>query len=184
MTETHRGLKCALKLRDLVLLNIVAVFTPGTISQTLPLGRLGLLVWGVGIAAFMLPYVAQIVQAAVATGLIFVNTYGVTLKDGYLALLGSSIVLVMVTYIYLFWSWLRLQAELSARVKLLASLGLAAAAVAIAAGFIPPQTVREVGTFELKIMGSVAFMLVWGLVIYAVGRGSVASERQVATDTR
>jgi amino acid transporter len=133
---------------------------------------------------FGTPYVALLVQAVVATGLIFVNTYGVTLKDAYLGLLGSSIVLVMVTYIYLFWSWLRLQARASARVRVLASCGLGVAAVAIAAGFIPPQSVREVGTFELKIIGSVAFMLVWGLIVYAVGRGSVAAETEVAADMR
>ena len=38
-----QGLKRALKLRDLILLNIVAVYTPGTISQTMPLGKIGLL---------------------------------------------------------------------------------------------------------------------------------------------
>jgi glutamate:GABA antiporter len=133
---------------------------------------------------FGTPYVALIVQAVVATGLIFVNTYGATLKDAYLALLGSSIVLVMVTYIYLFWSWLRLQVRASVRTQALAGLGLLSAATAIVAGFIPPQSVEQVAAFELKIVGSVGFMLFWGLVIYALGRVSGAVRAETAADTQ
>src|SRR5262245_31809398 len=60
MTESLPGLKRALKLRDLILLNIVAVYTPSTISQTMPLGRIGLLVWALGILTFMAPYTVAI----------------------------------------------------------------------------------------------------------------------------
>ena len=60
MTEPRSGLKRALKLRDLILLNIVAVYTPNTLAQNMPLGKLGLLVWALAIAGFMLPYAAAI----------------------------------------------------------------------------------------------------------------------------
>jgi amino acid transporter len=43
-------------LRDLVLLNVVAVFTPSTIAQSLPLGWRGGVLWAVAGAAFLLPY--------------------------------------------------------------------------------------------------------------------------------
>ena len=52
---TNSGLKRALALRDLILLNIVAVYTPGTLGQTLPLGRAGLALWALGLWTFMLP---------------------------------------------------------------------------------------------------------------------------------
>ncbi len=55
-----RSLKRALRLRDLVLLNIVAVYTPATLAQNMPLGRTGLLVWGLAILAFMLPCAAAV----------------------------------------------------------------------------------------------------------------------------
>jgi glutamate:GABA antiporter len=54
------GLKRTLKLRDLILLNIVAVYTPGTISQLLPLGRFGMVVWVAGLLTFMLPHAKAI----------------------------------------------------------------------------------------------------------------------------
>lgn len=126
---------------------------------------------------FGTPYVALIVQAAVATLLIFASTYGSTLKDAYLALLGSSIVLVMVTYVYLFVSWMRLKSGAVARVKLLGALGLAASGLAIGASFIPPQSVSEVAKFEMKLIGSVAGMLLAGLALYALGKGSVSVAR-------
>ena len=53
-------LKRALRLRDLILLNIVAVYTPSTLAQSLPLGWIGLAVWAVAILAFLLPYSAAI----------------------------------------------------------------------------------------------------------------------------
>jgi amino acid transporter len=46
----------ALSLRDLVLLNVVAVFTPSTIAQSLPLGWRGGALWVVAGAVFLLPY--------------------------------------------------------------------------------------------------------------------------------
>lgn len=53
-------LKRALKLRDLILLNIVAVYTPSTLSQSLQLGKFGLLFWTLAVLAFMLPYGAAL----------------------------------------------------------------------------------------------------------------------------
>ncbi|NOT62306.1 MAG: APC family permease, partial [Acidobacteria bacterium] len=57
-------LKRALKLRDLILLNIVAVYTPSTLSQTMSLGRASLLVWLVALLSFMLPYAAALADLA------------------------------------------------------------------------------------------------------------------------
>jgi amino acid transporter len=60
MAASSATLKRALRLPDLILLNIVAVYTPGTLAQNLPLGRWGLLIWTLGILAFMWPYGAAI----------------------------------------------------------------------------------------------------------------------------
>lgn len=119
---------------------------------------------------FGTPHIALIAQASVATALILVNTWGATLQEAYLALLGGSIVLVMVTYVYLLAAWLKLdQAGSAVRVKALGATGLAATLLAIAACFIPPPIVAGITGFELKIIGSVAFMLVCGLSVYALG---------------
>ncbi len=54
--------------------------------------------------------------------------------------------------------------------KVLGIIGLAATSLAIIACFIPPPIVAGVTGFELKIVGSVVFMLVCGLSLYAIGR--------------
>jgi glutamate:GABA antiporter len=125
---------------------------------------------------FGTPYVALLVQAATATLLMLISSYGVkSLQDAYLALLGGSIVLVLVTYAYLFAAWLRLSGVATTRVRSLSALGLSATLVALGACFIPPPVVAGVVGFELKIIGSVVFMLVCGLVLYGFGRGNQSS---------
>ncbi|MFN0108021.1 MAG: APC family permease [Blastocatellia bacterium] len=112
------------------------------------------------------PYVALLVQALIATLLIFVNVWGTTLKDAYLALLGASIVLVMVTYVYLLLSWGKLSVEPNRRRDLLKGIGLGAVGVATITCFIPPPSVENVFKFEASLIGSVAFLLACGLAVY------------------
>ena len=118
---------------------------------------------------FGTPYVALFVQAGVATGLILVNIYGATLQEAYLALLGGSIVLVMVTYLYLFAAWQRLLRQHnggSLTASLLSGIGIIATAVGIGACFIPPPVIAGIVGFELKIVGSVAVMLIGGILVF------------------
>jgi amino acid transporter len=120
---------------------------------------------------FGTPYVALLAQACLATGLIFVNTFGSTLQDAYLALLAGSIVLVMAPYAYLLAAWSKLTRKdeglgVSAGVKTLIAIGLFATLSAIAACFIPPPIVVGAARFELKLIGSVGFMLGCGLFVY------------------
>ncbi|MBL0169849.1 MAG: APC family permease [Gemmatimonadaceae bacterium] len=126
---------------------------------------------------FGTPYVALLVEAGAATVLIIVSAYGANLQDAYLALLSGSIVLVLVPFGYLFASWRSLSAREDrtfahsrSRVRALSGIGLAAAILAIVACFIPPPVVTEVTGFELKIAGSVAFMLGTGWAAYAAGK--------------
>lgn len=124
---------------------------------------------------FGTPYVALLVQASAATLLIVISTYGASLQEAYLALLGGSIVLVLVPFAYLFASWQRLgvrdgDTAPRARVRVMGGLGLAAAVGAIGACFIPPPAVTEVTGFEVKIIGSVTFMLVCGWSVYVAGK--------------
>jgi glutamate:GABA antiporter len=118
---------------------------------------------------FGTPYVALLVQASVATALILVNIYGATLQEAYLALLGGSIVLVMVTYLYLFGAWQRLRQQNdggSLSANILSSVGILATTLGIGACFIPPPVIAGIVGFELKIVGSVAVMLIGGVIVY------------------
>lgn len=121
---------------------------------------------------FGTPYVALLVQASVATLLIVIYNLGATLKDAYLALLGSSIVLVMVTYLYLLVAWLRLSRPRTRRVWLLSTLGLGAVGLALAAAFLPPPAVENLTQFELKLVGSAVGMLAAGLLLYKLRRAA------------
>lgn len=60
MASSLPSLKRALRLPDLIFLNIVAVYTPSTLAQNMPLGNLGLLVWALAILTFMWPYATAI----------------------------------------------------------------------------------------------------------------------------
>ncbi|NDD63827.1 MAG: APC family permease, partial [Acidobacteria bacterium] len=62
MGKSTATLKRALKLPDLILLNVVAVYTPSTLAQNMPLGTLGILVWILAILTFMWPYATAISQ--------------------------------------------------------------------------------------------------------------------------
>jgi amino acid transporter len=112
------------------------------------------------------PYVALLVQATIASVLIFINTWGATLKDAYVALLGGSIVLVMVTYVYLLLAWWKLSVKPNPFRYLLGVAGLIAIVVATATCFIPPPTVENVFKFEASLILSVVFLLGSGLGIY------------------
>ena len=124
------------------------------------------------------PFVALLVQALIATALIFINTWGTTLKDAYVALLSGSIVLVMVTYAYLLLAWRRLSIGENRRRNLLSGLGLTAIGLATVFCLIPPPTVENVFKFEASLIGSVLFLLTCGLVVYLF-----AKRRQSSTST-
>lgn len=60
MGKPTATLKRALKLPDLILLNIVAVYTPSTLAQNMPLGNFGIVIWVLAILTFMWPYATAI----------------------------------------------------------------------------------------------------------------------------
>lgn len=125
------------------------------------------------------PYVALLAQASVATTLILVNIYGASLQEAYLALLGGSIVLVMVPYIYLFGAWRRLSRQHDRKdrqVAILSRIGIFSTSCGIIACFIPPPVVAGIVGFELKIIGTVAIMLIVGLAIYHLERRSISNQ--------
>jgi amino acid transporter len=124
------------------------------------------------------PYVALLVQSLIASLLIFVNVWGATLKDAYLALLGASIVLVMVTYVYLLLAWRRLSLEPNRRRDLLSLVGLVVVGVATMACFIPPPTVENVFKFEASLIGSVAFLPACGLIVYLLSAGRSQAQKR------
>jgi len=113
------------------------------------------------------PYVALLVQGGVATLFIVAGLVGSTVRDAYLALVDTTIVLAFIPYLYLFTAFLRLR-----RVRTLGGAvggwaGLGAVALSIALAFVPAADVANSVSFELKVVGGVVgFMGIgWWLAV-------------------
>lgn len=129
---------------------------------------------------FGTPYVALLVQATVATLLIFASTYGTTLQQAYLALLSGSIVLVMVPYAYLLVAWVRLSDRKGPFIQTVSTVGLLSVGLTISACFIPPPAISDIAGFELKLILTVGAMLLCGLAIYVIARRAPLKFRKSA----
>jgi glutamate:GABA antiporter len=113
------------------------------------------------------PYVALLVQGGVATLFIVAGLVGSTVRDAYLALVDTTIVLFFIPYLYLFAAFLRLRRVRKLGGALGGWVGLGAVALSIALAFVPAADVANSVSFELKVVGGVVgFMGIgWWLAV-------------------
>jgi glutamate:GABA antiporter len=117
------------------------------------------------------PYVALLVQAGVATLFVVAGLVGSTVRDAYVALTDTTIVLYFIPYLYLFASYLRLRRARTWRTAVTGWVGLAAVALSIGLALVPPG-VAAPWLFRAKVMGGVAVFM--GVGWWLAGRaGSV-----------
>ena len=123
------------------------------------------------------PYIAILVQAALATVFLAISQLGKgsTVEQAYLVLLDTQILIYFIPYLYLFLCLLR-QARASsepgqlpggrggATLAGLAGLGLTLFAMIVAA--IPPGDAPNRAVFALKVIGGAAAFVVLGAAIY------------------
>jgi len=122
---------------------------------------------------FGTPYVAILVQAGVATLLILANTFGSTLQEAYLALLGGSIFMIMVPYFYLLLAWRKLCPKLAFMDRALCFVGLGTVSFGTLACFVPCPSIRDVWAFEIKLIVTLVALLLVGLFLYLLGRNTL-----------
>jgi amino acid transporter len=122
------------------------------------------------------PHVALLVQAGVASVFVITGLLGSTVRDGYVALIDTTIVLYYIPYAYLFASYLRLRRTRSPRTAAVGWAGLASVVVSMGLALVPPAVERPL-LFEAKVVGGVAAFaaLGWWLARRGVRRPTARS---------
>ena len=121
------------------------------------------------------PHVALLVQAGVATLFVVAGLVGSTVRDAYVALIDTTIVLYFIPYLYLFASYLRLRRVRTWRTAVTGWVGFAAVALSIGLALVPPG-VAAPWLFRAKVLGGVAaFMGIgWWLAARSVRQGTAS----------
>ena len=130
------------------------------------------------------PYVAILVQAALATAFLFVSVLGkgTTVERAYLVILDTQLLIYFIPYVYLFISFLRLRrvdaAPDTVRVpggaigaRATGVSGLIVTLLAMAIAMVPPDGETDPLLFELKVVGGALTFVALGGVVYWRGRG-------------
>jgi amino acid transporter len=104
------------------------------------------------------PYVALLVQAGVATLFVVAGLVGSTVRDAYVALTDTTIVLYFIPYLYLFATYLRLRRTRTWRTALTGWVGLGAVGLSIVLALVPAG-VAAPWLFRVKVLGGVAVFM-------------------------
>jgi amino acid transporter len=111
------------------------------------------------------PYLALLVQGALATVFVVASLVGSTVKHAYLVLTQTTLILFFIPYLYVFAAYLRLRRERSPRTTLVGVAGLAAVAFSILLGFVPPADELRPWLYEAKVAGGVIGFMALGLLL-------------------
>src|SRR5207244_1412283 len=122
------------------------------------------------------PHLAILIQGAIATLFIVASLVGATVKNAYLVLTQTTLILFFLPYLYLFAAYLRLRRDRRIRTGLTGVVGLAAVAFSIVLGFVPPADEPHPWLYEAKVVGGVVGFMGLGLLLARRGvRGRTAS---------
>ncbi len=107
------------------------------------------------------PYVGLLVQGVIATVFVVASLVGTTVKNAYLVLTQTTLILFFIPYVYLFLAYLRLRRQRTVPTALAGLVGSAAVLFSIVLGFVPPADEARPWLYEAKVVGGViGFMLV------------------------
>lgn len=124
------------------------------------------------------PYVALLVQAALAVVLILAATQGSSVHAAYLILVDATAILTFIVYLYMFAAAIKLRRRIAATPEAIAVPGGALGSVlangvgflttvgAIALALVPPSDTNEKIDFFLKVIGGTFGFFIAGLVLY------------------
>ncbi|HKW42105.1 MAG TPA: APC family permease [Gemmatimonadales bacterium] len=116
------------------------------------------------------PYVALLTQGAIATLFVVASLLGTTVKNAYLVLTQTTLVLFFIPYLYLFLAYLRLRRRRTNGTALVGVVGFAAVLFSIVLGFVVPADEAHPWLYETKVAGGVIGFMALG-VWMAVGPG-------------
>src|SRR5438445_11971305 len=84
------------------------------------------------------PYVGILDPCAIATVFVIASLVGTTVKNAYLVLTQTTLILFFIPYLYLFAAYLRLRRSRDTRTALVGLVGFAAVLFSIVLGFVSP----------------------------------------------
>ena len=111
------------------------------------------------------PHVGLLVQGALATVFVVASLVGASVKNAYLALTQTTLILFFIPYLYLFGAYLRLRRTRGAATLLVGLAGLVAVAFSIVLGFVPPADEAHPWIYETKVVGGVIGFMALGLLL-------------------
>ncbi|MBI4540766.1 MAG: amino acid permease [Gemmatimonadetes bacterium] len=128
------------------------------------------------------PHVAIFVQGAFASLFLLLSVAGSTVRDAYLVLLDTTIVVYFIPYLYMFAALPALRRRGTAGegvlsvpggrtgVALVSGCGFLATALSVTLALIPPKGTASPWLFELKVVGGTLALLAVGYGFYLRGR--------------
>jgi glutamate:GABA antiporter len=127
------------------------------------------------------PYVALLVQAAIAALFVFLGQAGTSVHGAYDALVSMGIIAYFIPFLFMFAAMIHLQKEPAGpdvmRVPggrpvaiALASLGFLVTAISIVLACVPPDDEPDKMLAVIKVVGSSVVLVAVGAVIYFLGR--------------
>ena len=132
------------------------------------------------------PYVALLVQAAIAGLFVFLGQAGTSVRGAYDALVSMGIIAYFIPFLFMFAAMIVLQREPAGpevmRVPggrpmaiLLASVGFVVTAISIVLAAVPPDEEPNKMLAVLKVVGSSLVLVVIGVGVYLAGRRRAAA---------
>ena len=119
------------------------------------------------------PYVAFLVQGGLASVFIVWGLSGGSVRDAYVTLTSTTIILFFIPYLYIFAAYLKLRRDRGAMGFVAGWVGMGAVLLSIGVSLVPPAVERPLA-FELKVVGGVIGFMVVGLILAVFAhRGSV-----------
>ena len=127
------------------------------------------------------PYVALLVQAAIAGAFVFLGQAGTSVHGAYDALVSMGIIAYFIPFLFMFAAMIKLQGEAvgpgvmrvpgGRRAAIaLASLGFITTAVSIVLACVPPDDEPDKVLAVVKVVGSSVVLVAMGAIVYALGR--------------
>ena len=111
------------------------------------------------------PYVGLLTQGVVATVFVIASLAGTTVKNAYLVLTQTTLILFFIPYLYLFAAYLRLRRVRDMRTALVGLVGFLAVLFSIVLGFVPPADEPTPWIYEAKVVGGVIGFMALGVIL-------------------
>ncbi|MFQ5652105.1 MAG: APC family permease [bacterium] len=124
------------------------------------------------------PYVAVLIQAGIATLFIIMSFIGATVKEAYLILLDTTLLVYFIPYVYVFLAYMAVRARGKERksstrpsmrevaVYVVGTCGLLTTLFAMGMSVIPSAEISNVLIYELKVVGGFLMFVLTGGGIY------------------